>query len=932
MIRSALLWGALGSAGVLLGCGAQTVAPPGSTGATTAGSEGSSGAAASGGSATASSSGGSTGQRATTGGSTGRAASGSGSTGRGPSSGGASTATGGTGGTASGGTSSASTGAASTGTSSGGAAGSGTAGGASSGGAGASSTGTSGGGASSSGGSSAGGAGAACAGAGQCLSGICLGDVCCAAACDTADPTCGATACATGSGDCVYPTTSCGACGTCAAGSCDVPVVSAASALQATSTCLTAGSGAELAAVVTVVDSAGQPVTGATVSFAVSGITPSWVESQPVEVASPAGTYYQTLEAPAASGTGTLSAQVTYCSQTVTLTETVPLTFAAPAPATGYGGAAFQGVAGCSPVQGGLRVLAIAAETGAPLAGASVLVGSAAGTPFVGSAADLWPSPAPAAANTATTDAQGYAVFQDFGTALQGAQVVTAGAANRAYVTAYDFDGADVVLALPETRPVVTTEAFSAGLASGFAAKPQCDSDVQVGVALAPTRLDAFAALPFTGLFGPGACTTGHAADVASNMYLGGGGNSQECAECFIGFCAANLENEWALTVPGGSEITMPFVLTPTGNLDATPPNTVAAIQQATWQGIGYQAAGGSGTDTGVNVDVGTDSFPVTATFDFSGQPDPTHTDVLGLAALDFSGGDGTGSLGIVGLNVDSSFAAGGSGSVAVPVATATQAPAGATYLGSVEAEYIAPPTGFTPPADVASATSSVLVRESAAGGEPFSASAAATIQVSGFLNLVPLLVGSGATAFTFADGALNGQTPDYSVSTLEIAHTTWYPQLSCQTANSQQVTATYPQWLVYKPYALDGSGCAALSPPTAGCEAFTLPTLPASFPRAAAGVQQQSGFEQFVGSGKACSGSAPCALAGESCVKPTGSGLADQCMGTSGAQQFTEGYVWSFAESRLGLAPGAVSPGAADFTQALPGATQVSANQTAFP
>jgi hypothetical protein len=663
------------------------------------------------------------------------------------------------------------------------------------------------------------------------------------------------------------------------------------------------------------------------VTFSVSGITPAWVESQPVEVTAPAGTYYQTLVAPVASGSGTLSAQVTWCSQTVILTQTVALKFASPAPATGFGGAAFQGVAGCSPVQGAVRVLAIAAESGTPIAGASVLLGAAAGTPFVGTAAALWPTPAASTPNTATTDAQGYASFQDFGTTLAGAQIVTAGATGRAYVTAYDFDGADVVLALPETRPVVTTDAFTGGTASGFTAKAKCDSDVQVGVALASEAIEGFGSFTFSGLFGPYTCTATGTDDAPNNMYFPQTGNA-ECAECLIGFCVATIQNDWTFTAPTGSELDMPFVLTPTSNLENA--DNVGAIQQATWQGIGYQAVTGSGATAGDNIAVGTDTYPFATTFSYSGQPDPTHTDVIGLAALDFSGGDGTGPIGFNGVNVNSSFAA--TGTVAVQVGTSTTAPAGSRYLGSVEAEYITPPAGFTPAADVLEATSSVLVRQASGGGQPFDASAAHAVTVSGFLNLVPLEVAAGATTFTFADGALAGQTPDYSLSTLEIAHTIWYGQQSCQKTPSTQVSASYPEWLVYKPYALNGTGCNALSPATAGCESFTLPALPATFPRAAAGTQQQSGFEGYVGSAKACSAAAPCALATETCVVPTGSGLAAQCMGTSGGLYFTEGYLWSFAESHLGLTPGAIAAGAADFTQATPGTTELTANTASFP
>ena len=558
-----------------------------------------------------------------------------------------------------------------------------------------------------------------------------------------------------------------------------------------------------------------------------------------------------------------------------------------------------------------------------------MVIGAAGSTPFIGTAADLWPSPAASAANTATTDAQGYASFQDFGTALAGAQVVTVGAPNRAYVTAYDFDGADVVLALPQTRPTITTDAISAGTASGFTAKAKCDADVQLGVALGSRTLQGFGVFTFSGLFGPYTCSATGNDNAPVNMYFPAPG-SAECAACFIGTCIATLQSDWTLMVPTGSELDMPFVLTPVSNLNATPPDNVAAIQQATWQGLGYQAVIASGTTSGDDIAVGTDGYPFETTFTYSGQPDPTHTDVIGLSALDYSGGDGTGPIGINGVNVNSSFAAGGS--VAVPVGTATAAPAGSGYLGSVEAEYITPPNGFTPPADVLDATSSVLVRQAAGGGPPFDASAAHSVTVSGFLNLVSLLISAGDTTFTLGDGTLSGPSPDFSLSTLEIVHTTWFAQQGCQKTPPTQVTASYPQWLVYKPYALNGTGCSALNPATAGCESFTLPSLPSSFPRAAAGAQQQSGFEGYVGSAKSCSASAPCALASESCTVPAGSKLAAQCMGTSAGLNFTEGYLWSFVESQLALAPGIIAAGSADFTQALPGTTAISANTVPFP
>ena len=92
-------------------------------------------------------------------------------------------------------------------------------------------------------------------------------------------------------------------------------------------------------------------------------------------------------------------------------------------------------------------------------------------------------------------------------------------------------------------------------------------------------------------------------------------------------------------------------------------------------------------------------------------------------------------------------------------------------------------------------------------------------------------------------------------------------------------------QWIVVRPF---GTSCS-------GSECFTLPTLPAGFPRQAAGTQKKSGFEQLVGSGAACSGS--CAVAGETCVDPDGAGSATtMCMGGAGTDAnpyFTQDYMW---------------------------------------
>jgi hypothetical protein len=137
-------------------------------------------------------------------------------------------------------------------------------------------------------------------------------------------------------------------------------------------------------------------------------------------------------------------------------------------------------------------------------------------------------------------------------------------------------------------------------------------------------------------------------------------------------------------------------------------------------------------------------------------------------------------------------------------------------------------------------------------------------------------------------------------------------------------VDTDYPQWVVVRPHATDGSACSTLSTAPASCEAFALPTLPASFPQAGAGTQQQSGFEQYIGSGSACGS---CALGTETCQVPVGTTMAAQCMGNDGTDYFTERYTWVLEDRALGDTPTAIAASAADLTQFLPGLTQTSTN-----
>jgi hypothetical protein len=145
----------------------------------------------------------------------------------------------------------------------------------------------------------------------------------------------------------------------------------------------------------------------------------------------------------------------------------------------------------------------------------------------------------------------------------------------------------------------------------------------------------------------------------------------------------------------------------------------------------------------------------------------------------------------------------------------------------------------------------------------------------------------------------------------------------ACQTENEVRSDVSV-QWIVVKPFQLN---CGA-------DECFTLPTLPASFPRGTAGVQQKSGFEQKVGSGLACTGPASCVVAGEACIDPDAAGASGNlCMGgagTAASPYTTQEYEWRMHLYDLELAP-SFNFNAFTFSDRIPYMTHESSNRAFF-
>src|SRR5262249_35689540 len=107
-------------------------------------------------------------------------------------------------------------------------------------------------------------------------------------------------------------------------------------------------------------------------------------------------------------------------------------------------------------------------------------------------------------ATTAVTDAQGYAVFRDFGNTLAGPVTVTAGAANRRYLTLTAIAASAVALPLAPIVPTVTT-----GTLSGDVTGISSSSNVEVGVVLGDVTLDTLASFNLNSLLADSACYNG---------------------------------------------------------------------------------------------------------------------------------------------------------------------------------------------------------------------------------------------------------------------------------------------------------------------------------------------------------------------------------------------------------------------------------------
>ncbi|MBW1807595.1 MAG: hypothetical protein JRJ87_05325 [Deltaproteobacteria bacterium] len=266
------------------------------------------------------------------------------------------------------------------------------------------------------------------------------------------------------------------------------PEPNAASVVAASSTCLTHSTFATSVIYVELVDSADVPISGATVTITpdTAGLT---MLGAVTESAAQPGTYFQTLQAPDFNGdtTFTITAQTgsgACTSSLVAITNSVMVYFEDPI---------VTGTGSC-PIDDNLRVRVVAAESGAALSGAFVMVGSAEATLFETDFDNVLAGSA-SLPNTGQTDSNGYIEFVDHGAVLDGPQMITAAYGGRNYFTIVDGNASDVVLPLTEivTRP-------SMGQITGVLANIGDTSNLEAGLAMTEFDIDSLVKFKFDDL------------------------------------------------------------------------------------------------------------------------------------------------------------------------------------------------------------------------------------------------------------------------------------------------------------------------------------------------------------------------------------------------------------------------------------------------
>ncbi len=554
------------------------------------------------------------------------------------------------------------------------------------------------------------------------------------------------------------------------------------SAVVTTSSCLTASTGAQAAVVVTLLHINGSPIAGADVLMNTTAGALSAVSGS-------GNTYWAILTPPNSSGSATVTVTANG-----TLLATEPTIDILPA-YTGAGGAG-----GC-PVDGNLRVRVVDA-TGAPLAGAHVMVGMAE---VSGLYEDTYGA-GPSAASTATTNAQGYVEWRDFGAALDGAQTVTAGATDRQYTTFYALDAADLVLPL---EPVVS--AAPTGKYHGDALNVSVNAGDPIEFVFVLPHIDVVDLTGFRleALLADSECypAGGSVGDVEvpGNIYI-----PAQCA-LSIGICLQTLPEHEYTTAPLGFGPNRLVALEGTVPLDAITGGggLASALLQLSLRQIGAQAitVAASG-QTIQNLDTPTN---LTSNVACSITNAPTAADAFCLAAGDWESAGagltpGAGHLFVMGFKVGDTVGNPTLSITGVTSAAKAGAFAGIDYVGAAVATYLdAGKVGIPPGTD--GGASGILNRS----GSPWAAGPMV------FDNFFPIRTMTRAGR-DFSLSSLPGAThPPAHLVRHTLFQEVDETYAACAPGSASR-TRSQRLWDIYTHGAAD---------------AFALPTLPASWPRA---------------------------------------------------------------------------------------------------
>src|SRR5262249_26741872 len=132
------------------------------------------------------------------------------------------------------------------------------------------------------------------------------------------------------------------------------------------------------------------------------------------------------------------------------------------------------------------------------------------------------------------------------------------------------------------------------------------------------------------------------------------------------------IDTKSSFTVNAGArQLGMPLVRIPVTALAGTG-GIIDMIKGAVFQSTGYLGRTANGDADGVSITLN-DTYPVKATFTFANTP--SGADVTAVVLADYSGGDGTGTLGMNGVQVHKYNDTGTT--IVVPVGTVSGAPAG---------------------------------------------------------------------------------------------------------------------------------------------------------------------------------------------------------------------------------------------------------------